>query len=216
MQDIWVWSLGWEDPLEKDMATHSSILAWKTPWTEKPGRLCGVAKSWTQLNDCTTSMIRTITVWFHLHKESTVVRFNETGSRMMVARGCVEWDEGLMGTGFQFGKMENFRRWVVVMVTPTTWRYYYFLIKSLSLFFPKTVYMFSLNNFVVVVDNSPREASWLDHLQSPACFLRFPLSTKVLHRYCSWPRENLALLLSLSMTLSKVLSSTVVFQSSLS
>ena len=33
------WSLGWEDPLEKEMATHSSVLAWKTPWTEKPGGL---------------------------------------------------------------------------------------------------------------------------------------------------------------------------------
>ena len=32
-------SLGWEDPLEKDMATHSSILAWRIPWTEEPGRL---------------------------------------------------------------------------------------------------------------------------------------------------------------------------------
>ena len=31
--------LGWEDPLEKEMATHSSILAWKIPWTEEPGRL---------------------------------------------------------------------------------------------------------------------------------------------------------------------------------
>ena len=35
----WVWSLGWEDPLEKAMATHSSILAWKTPWMEEPGSL---------------------------------------------------------------------------------------------------------------------------------------------------------------------------------
>ena len=34
-----VWSLGWEDPLEKEMATHSSIFAWEIPWTEKPGRL---------------------------------------------------------------------------------------------------------------------------------------------------------------------------------
>ena len=31
--------LGWEDPLEKEMATHSSILAWRIPWTEEPGRL---------------------------------------------------------------------------------------------------------------------------------------------------------------------------------
>ena len=34
-----VWSLGWEDPLEKEMATHSSILAWRIPWTEEPGGL---------------------------------------------------------------------------------------------------------------------------------------------------------------------------------
>ena len=35
----WVQSLGWEDPLEKEMATHSTILAWKIPWTEEPGVL---------------------------------------------------------------------------------------------------------------------------------------------------------------------------------
>ena len=39
MQDTWVQSLGREDPLEKEMATHSSTLAWKIPGTEKPGRL---------------------------------------------------------------------------------------------------------------------------------------------------------------------------------
>ena len=39
MQETWVRSLGREDPLEKEMATHSSILAWRTPWTEEPGRL---------------------------------------------------------------------------------------------------------------------------------------------------------------------------------
>ena len=39
VQETWVWSLGWEDPLEKEMATHSSTLAWKIPWTEEPGRL---------------------------------------------------------------------------------------------------------------------------------------------------------------------------------
>ena len=39
MQETQVQSLGWEDPLEREMATHSSILAWKTPWTEKPGGL---------------------------------------------------------------------------------------------------------------------------------------------------------------------------------
>ena len=39
MQEIWVPSLGQEDPLEKGRATHSSILAWRMPWTEKPGGL---------------------------------------------------------------------------------------------------------------------------------------------------------------------------------
>ena len=39
MQENWVHSLGWEDPLEKEMATHSSILAWRISWTEDPGRL---------------------------------------------------------------------------------------------------------------------------------------------------------------------------------
>ena len=39
MQEAWVRSLRWEGPLEKEMATHSSILAWKIPWTEEPGRL---------------------------------------------------------------------------------------------------------------------------------------------------------------------------------
>ena len=39
MQETWVRSLGWEDPLEKEMATHSSIFAWRIPWTEEPGRL---------------------------------------------------------------------------------------------------------------------------------------------------------------------------------
>ena len=39
MWETWVRSLGWEDPLEKAMATHSSILAWRIPWTQEPGRL---------------------------------------------------------------------------------------------------------------------------------------------------------------------------------
>ena len=39
MWETWVQSLGREDPLEKEMATHSSTLAWEIPWTEEPGRL---------------------------------------------------------------------------------------------------------------------------------------------------------------------------------
>ena len=53
MQEMRVRSLVQEDPLEKDMATHSSILAWEVPWTEEPDGLqsMGSQKSWTRLND---------------------------------------------------------------------------------------------------------------------------------------------------------------------
>ena len=53
--------LGWEDALEKEMATHSSILAWKISWMEEPGRLHTVhevTKSWTQVNDFTFTFHR--------------------------------------------------------------------------------------------------------------------------------------------------------------
>ena len=58
MQESWVRSLGWEDPLEKEMATHSSILAWRIPWGEEPGRLPDlqpgrVTRGRTQLRDFT-------------------------------------------------------------------------------------------------------------------------------------------------------------------
>ena len=43
--ETWAQSVGWEDPLEEDMATHSSILAWRIPWTVEPGRLQGHKES---------------------------------------------------------------------------------------------------------------------------------------------------------------------------
>ena len=43
MQETWVQSLGWEDPLEKEMAPYSSILAWRIPWTEEHGGLQAIA-----------------------------------------------------------------------------------------------------------------------------------------------------------------------------
>ena len=53
MQETWVRSLGWEDPLEEGMATHSSILAWRMPMDRGAwwATIHGVTKSWTQLSD---------------------------------------------------------------------------------------------------------------------------------------------------------------------
>ena len=55
-QETWVWSLGQEDPLEKEMAIHSSILAWRNLWTEEPGRLqsLGLPESWARLSTAQT------------------------------------------------------------------------------------------------------------------------------------------------------------------
>ena len=60
MQETWVQFLGWEDPLEKEVAAHSSTLAWKTPWSEEPGWLLSmgsqrVGHDWT--TPLTTSFI---------------------------------------------------------------------------------------------------------------------------------------------------------------
>ena len=60
MRETWVQSLGWEDLLEKDMATHSSILAWKIPWTEEPSQSMGslrVGHDWATLLSFSLSCI---------------------------------------------------------------------------------------------------------------------------------------------------------------
>ena len=63
MQDTWVQSLGGEDPLEEGMATHSSILAWRIPWTEEQGRLQSmglqrVGHNWSDLASSSSSMLK--------------------------------------------------------------------------------------------------------------------------------------------------------------
>ena len=59
MWETWVQSLDWEDPLEKEMATHSSTLAWKIPWMEEPGRLQSMgSQSRTRLSNFTGSLVQ--------------------------------------------------------------------------------------------------------------------------------------------------------------
>ena len=65
VQETWVQFLGWEDPLEEETATHSSVLAWRIPWTEEPGRLQSMG---SQQSD-TTERLST-----HTHVFLTVLR----------------------------------------------------------------------------------------------------------------------------------------------
>ena len=50
MQETWTQSVGWEDPLEEEMATHSSIFAWRIPWTEEPGGLQSIGSQRVEHN----------------------------------------------------------------------------------------------------------------------------------------------------------------------
>ena len=64
MWETWIQSLGWEDLLEEGMATHSSVLAWKIPWTEEPGGLQSMRSQWIRHN------------WAHTHiqeEEETLI-----------------------------------------------------------------------------------------------------------------------------------------------
>ena len=66
MREIQVRSLGQEDTLEKEMAIHSSTIAWKIPWTEEPDRLQSVgSQSRTQLSDFTHSLMLIFIYWLH-------------------------------------------------------------------------------------------------------------------------------------------------------
>ena len=91
---MWVQSLGWEDPQEKEMAAHSSILAWKIPSTEEPGGLQSMwsQKSWTRL--------RAHSAHIHIHTRTQLIWGILFGLRML----C--YGEG-NGTPLQYSCLEN-------------------------------------------------------------------------------------------------------------
>ena len=73
MRETWVWSLGWKDPLEEDMATHSSILAWRIPMDRGAWQAAvhGVARSWTWLTEQLSTAPYPCLYW---HLESTIAQ----------------------------------------------------------------------------------------------------------------------------------------------
>ena len=76
MWETWVWFLGWEDPMEKGMASHPSILAWRIPWTEEPGRLQPMGSQrvrydWVTNTTMTTTNIKRKFGWRHRHTQRT-------------------------------------------------------------------------------------------------------------------------------------------------
>ena len=65
MRETWVRSLGWEDPLEKEMVTNSSILAWRIPWTEKPGRLQSMGSQRVRQDWATSLSLSLSKPWYY-------------------------------------------------------------------------------------------------------------------------------------------------------
>ena len=65
MQETWVWSLGWEDPLEKGMAAHSSILGWRIPWMEEPGGVQSTGSQSVIYSLGTNTFSFYVFIWLH-------------------------------------------------------------------------------------------------------------------------------------------------------
>ena len=100
MQETWVQSLDWEDPLEKEMATHSSFLAWRIPWTEEPGGLQSlgsqrVRHNWVMRLDHSVSHLVVFWIW-HLpscleHSTSCLTSSSSGVPRPAIVRMTVWW-----------------------------------------------------------------------------------------------------------------------------
>ena len=80
MQETQVWFMGWEDPLEKEITTHSSILDWEIPWKEEPGGLLSTRlwKSWAWLNNWATKCNNLIDLQYCVSFKCTAKRFSYT------------------------------------------------------------------------------------------------------------------------------------------
>ena len=83
MQETWVWSLGREAPLEKEMATHSSTLAWRIPWTEEPCRLQSVGSQRVG-HDWATSLPSTSFLPYKLCKYLEIIMYLSTGHLVLL------------------------------------------------------------------------------------------------------------------------------------
>ena len=84
MRETWVQSLDWEDPLEKEKATHSGTLAWKIPWTEKPGRLQSIV---SQKESDMTERLHFHMDTLSLTKETKIYNGEKTSSLLISGAG---------------------------------------------------------------------------------------------------------------------------------
>ena len=94
MQEIWVQSRGQEDLLEKEMASHSSILAWKIPWMEGPGRLQSMGSQRVRHNWVTSLSLFWVLAWELWSRKSSLVRKHQGASKSIQTTTCSRVDTG--------------------------------------------------------------------------------------------------------------------------
>ena len=94
-------SLGWEDPLEKEMATHSSILAWKIPWTEEPGRLQSIGLQRVEHDWATSLSLFTFMHWRRKWQPTPVFLPGESQGQGSLV-GCSPWGRKELDTTERF------------------------------------------------------------------------------------------------------------------
>ena len=83
MRETWIQSPGWEDPLEKEIATHSSTLTWKIPWMEEPGRLQSMGSQWVGHNCATLLTGMIFSAWLKHDKNFLGISSGDTLSSPM-------------------------------------------------------------------------------------------------------------------------------------
>ena len=112
IQDIWLQSLGHEHPLEKEMATHSSILAWRIPWTEEPGRLQSIESQRVRMTKQLTHIqqgYHTVRKWWMLRQPNVVplVRFYQRDQKVL------DWPKISFGFSLHFTEKPNPTYWPI-------------------------------------------------------------------------------------------------------
>ena len=96
MQEMWVWSLGWEGALDRGMATHSSVLAWRVPWTEEPGGLQSLGSHRVRQGWATEHEHSIYRASLNLQKQNLMILIvNESYTRIIHARKMkTKWRHG--------------------------------------------------------------------------------------------------------------------------
>ena len=99
MQEMWVRSLAKEDPLEKEMAIHSSILAWETPWTEEPDRIQSMGSRRVRHNWSNLACLHTYRLYNYFCQVASVVSGSLWPLRLQPSRLLCPWDSPGKNTG---------------------------------------------------------------------------------------------------------------------